>query len=101
MRRLAVHVDLGEHGEADIVGQAAKAPDFIGVAGLLMTELVAREPKHVEAPSRKFALQLFQPRVLRREPALRQADIAGGIQTAMPEGDKYKGFQWPRYLKFL
>jgi len=42
----AVDVDLGEHREADLVGQRAKLADLLFIARFLVPELIAREAEH-------------------------------------------------------
>src|SRR3546814_16606689 len=48
---VAVDVDLGHQGKADVIGQRTEVPDFLGIARLLRAELVARESKDFEARS--------------------------------------------------
>src|SRR5438067_1820532 len=69
MSMAAVDIDLGEHRKRHVVFAFAELSDLFGVARFLPAELVAGETKHREAARRKFALQLLQPLVLRREPA--------------------------------
>ena len=66
----AVDVDLREQREVDAVIERAEVLDLRFVAGFLVAELVAGEAEHHEAAVGVVLPQLFQPRVLRREPAL-------------------------------
>src|SRR5688572_18001535 len=68
MRIAAVHVDLREHRERDVEPRGAELPDLFFALRLLVSKLVAGEPKHDEAPILVFAIQLIQPFILRREP---------------------------------
>src|ERR1700722_20086977 len=65
-----VHVDLGEHWKAHAVVFLAKRANLIGRAGLLLTELVAGKSQHIEPAILVVAIELLEPRVLRRESAL-------------------------------
>src|SRR6185369_9312680 len=69
MRMAAVDIDLGEHRKRHVIPALAERLDLFGVARLLPTELVAGKAEHRKAARRKFALQLLQALVLRREPA--------------------------------
>jgi len=71
---VAIHVDLGEHREADLVSERAEAGDFRRVARFLRAELVAREAEDDEAARAVLPVKLLEPLVLRREAAL-----AGGV----------------------
>src|SRR5437879_13887635 len=68
MRTAAVDVDLGEHRKRHVILALAERLDLFGVARLLPAELVAGKAEHGKAARRKFALQLLQALVLRREP---------------------------------
>ena len=69
MRVAAVDVDLGEHRKRHVILAFAERLDLLGVARLLRAELVAGKAEHRKAARRKFALQLLEALVLRREPA--------------------------------
>src|SRR5699024_2768199 len=56
--------------ERDIVVRLAERGDLLGGARLLATELIAREPQHVETLIAVGTEQRLQPGILRREPAL-------------------------------
>jgi hypothetical protein len=75
----AVDLGLGEHGKGDVVIIGAEFLDRLLVARLLMAELVARESEHGEAARAKPPMQLFQPRILRRE-----RSPASALKTANP-----------------
>src|SRR5262249_60568858 len=68
--RSGLGVELGEHREGHPVIPLAEAPDLLGGARLLATELVAREAKHREALVPERIVQPLEPPVLRREAAL-------------------------------
>src|SRR5947208_16026627 len=68
MRMAAVDIDLGKHRKRHVVFAFAELSDLFGVARFLPAEMVAGETKQREAARRKFALQLLQALVLRREP---------------------------------
>jgi len=67
---VAVHVDLGEHGERDAVVLLAEGRDLVLGARLLVAELVAREAEDGEALAGVLVVQLLQAFVLRGETAL-------------------------------
>src|SRR5262249_30426305 len=67
---VAVDVDLLHHREGDAVGRAAEGLDLLGGAGLLVTELVAREADHLEAARLVLLLERLEGGVLRGEAAL-------------------------------
>src|SRR6476660_9216398 len=69
MRVTAVDVDLGEHRKRHVILGFAELRDLSGDARLLPAKLVAGKAEHRKAARRKFALQLLQALVLRREPA--------------------------------
>ena len=83
----AVDLGFGEHREGDAVVVGAELPDRPLVARLLMAELVARETQHSEAPVTKPPMQLFQPRILRREPAF-AGDIDDEHRIAVEVGER-------------
>ena len=66
----AVHVDLGEDREGHRVVRRAEVLNLGVGAGLLATELVAREAEHLKARAAELLLQRLEPFVLGREPAL-------------------------------
>src|SRR5207244_5981840 len=68
MRMAAIDIDLGEHRKRHVILALAERLDLFGVARLLPAELVAGKAEHRKAERRKFALQLLQALVLRREP---------------------------------
>jgi hypothetical protein len=63
----AVDIDLGEERECDVVLQAAEVFDFVGVSGLLVAELVAREAEDREALRVILAVECFETGILRRK----------------------------------
>ena len=62
---VAVHIDLGEHREIDVVVVGDKATDFFGGARLLLAELVAREAEDTDPVV--VMMKRTQTCVLRRE----------------------------------
>src|SRR5687767_4521805 len=70
MRIRPVDVDLLEHRERYPVGGAAEGRDFLGVAGLLLSELVTGEAEHGQPARSVLALERFEAFVLRCEAAL-------------------------------
>jgi hypothetical protein len=62
---VAVHVDLGEHREIDVVVVGDEGTDFFGGAGLLLAELVAREAE--DADPVVVMMKRTQTCVLRRD----------------------------------
>jgi len=69
---VTVHLDLGEHGEAHVIGQRAEAGDVGCIAGFLGAELIAGEAQHLETARGVLALERFQPFVLGGEAAFRR-----------------------------
>src|SRR3972149_1450463 len=69
MRRLAIYLDLFEHGKAHAIAEHAEARNIRLPAGLLTAELVAGKAEHAEAARRIFLVQLFEAGILRREAA--------------------------------
>ncbi len=67
--QLTVDVDLLEEREGHAVGRRAEGLDLLSSAGLLFTELVARDPEHREAPIGVALLQVLKAYVLRRQAA--------------------------------
>ena len=62
---VAVHVDLGEHREIDVVVVGDEGTDFFGGARLLLAELVAREAEDTDPVV--VMMKRTQTCVLRRE----------------------------------
>src|SRR6188474_3611282 len=69
MRMAAVDVDLGEHRKRHVILGFAELSDLSGVARFLAAKLVAGKAEYRKTARRKFALQLLEAPVLRREPA--------------------------------
>src|SRR5713226_7238955 len=65
-----VDVDLGEQRERDPVVHRAELTDLLRRAGLLLAELVAREPSHGEPALGELVVEPLQALVLRCQPAL-------------------------------
>src|SRR4051794_18112785 len=65
----AIHIDLREHREGDVIVVDAKLLDLPGVAWFLPAELIAWKSEDGKASWREFAMQHFQTLVLRRETA--------------------------------
>src|SRR5690606_33663729 len=84
----AVDLDLGEHREADVVGQRAEIADLVRIARLLVAELVAGKAEHHQALVAVVAPELLQPGVLRGETALAgdvddQQDLAAPVRKRL------------------
>src|SRR5690348_9639883 len=71
MRVRAIDVDLGKQRERHRVLRRTEVADFLGVAWLLVPELVAGKAQHLETAILVRAVQRFKALVLRRESALR------------------------------
>ncbi len=69
MRRSTVDIDLGKHWERHAIIEAAKIPDFLFVAWLLASELIAGEAEDDKSLILVFFVNRFQSGILRREPA--------------------------------
>lgn len=69
---VAVHVDLGEHREIDVVVVGDESTDFFGGAGLLLAELIAREAEDTDPVV--VMMKRTQTCVLRRD-ASRGGDV--------------------------
>src|SRR6266852_435991 len=65
----AIDVDLGKHWKGDGIIFSAELLDLFGVAGLLVSELVAWKSENREAARGEPLMQRLQTPVLRREPA--------------------------------
>src|SRR5258706_5968840 len=65
-----VDVNLGEQRERDPVVHRAELADLLRRAGLLLAELVAREPGHSEPALGQLVVEPLHALVLRRQPAL-------------------------------
>jgi len=70
MRVGPLHVDLLEHRKRHAEVLFAEPADLRRIARLLLAELVAGKAEDLESARGKALVQLLQPRVLRREPAL-------------------------------
>src|SRR5260221_9810639 len=70
MLSLPVDDDLGEQRERDPVVHRAELADLLRRAGLLLAELVAREPGHGEPALGELVVEPLQALVLRCQPAL-------------------------------
>ncbi|EGE55693.1 hypothetical protein RHECNPAF_8900109 [Rhizobium etli CNPAF512] len=68
---LALHRNLREDREGDIVSAGAEIEDLGVGAGLLALEVVGGESGDDEAALALFAVKFFKPLILRREPAFR------------------------------
>jgi hypothetical protein len=69
MRVAAIDVDLGEHWKGDAKIAGAELLDLFGVAGFLVSELIARKSENRKAARGELLIQRFETFVLRREPA--------------------------------
>src|SRR5258705_3307485 len=69
MRIAAVNVDLGKHRKADGKVGRAKLLDLFGIAGFLVSKLVAGKSENREAARVKRLVQRLEASVLRREAA--------------------------------
>ncbi|KAG0959191.1 hypothetical protein G6F31_011899 [Rhizopus arrhizus] len=67
---LTGHADLGEHREADIVGELAELLDLGIAARFLAEEVVGGEAQHFQALRVLFRIQRLQAFVLRGQAAL-------------------------------
>ena len=74
MRRAAVDFDLLVQRETDVVVERAEIADLVGVARLLVAELVAGEAQHHQALVLVLLPQLLESGVLRGEAA-----FGGGV----------------------
>src|SRR5690606_36432049 len=84
MRGRPFDVDLREHWKCDVICQRAEILDLLGVARLLLAELIAGEAQHLDALRRVFAMQFFQAFVLVSEPAL-----TGGVDDQQQLAAKF------------
>src|SRR4051794_1971300 len=67
MSAVAIDVDLGEHREGDGIISCAELLDLCGVAGFLVSKLVAWKSENRKTPRGKLLMQRFETCVLRRE----------------------------------
>ena len=67
VRVIAVDFDLREHREAHVILRGAKLPNLLGIARLLMTELVARKSQHLKAAVPITTINRLETCVLRRK----------------------------------
>ena len=86
--RIAVDVDLVEHREGDVVRAGGELEDLGVGAGLLPTELVAREGEHREAGGLVVFMKRTQTCVLRGEASsARDVDDEEHLIAEIAKGD--------------
>jgi hypothetical protein len=89
---VAVHIDLGKHGERGIVLTGCKCKYFGIGAGLLPSELVAREGQHVEPGCLVVFIECTQTCVLRGKPSsTRDVDNQADLILVPVEADGFPG----------
>src|SRR5262249_4616203 len=59
-----IDVDLGEHWKGHVISGRTEILDLVGIARLLLAELIARKAQHRETASLIFAIELFEALVL-------------------------------------
>src|SRR5688572_16970433 len=71
MRSVALHVCLGRERKVDAISRGTESGDFLVRARLLPHELVRRHAENDKAAIPEVVIELHQPFILGREPALR------------------------------
>src|SRR5262249_48445314 len=66
----AVHLDLGEERETDVVDRTAEALDGRPIRRLLLAELVAGESEHRKPAGRERLVEIVEAGILRGEAAM-------------------------------
>ena len=69
---LAIDVDLGKNRKCDAEIPCAKRADLRVCSRFLMPELIAGEGQNFQPTRPQRRIQILQPRILRRKPALRR-----------------------------